>query len=575
MYQAITLTRLQVGALEGFEMADTGVEWVDALVVGSGFGGAAAACRLAEAGRSVLVLERGRTYPPGSFPRRPDEMAANFWDPSEGLQGVFDIWSFRHLESVVASGVGGGSLIYANVMLRKDEHWFVRDAGPSGGYESWPVTREDLEPWYDRAEKMLGATGNPYPYTHLTPKTQAMRRAADRLGMDWFRPPLAISFAGEGKRPGDPIPDSSDNIHKVPRLSCRLCGECDIGCNDGAKNSLDFTYLSAAVRAGAGLQDRSEVKEIEPIRGGYEVRYVRHHEENRGTRRGSGQQGRTVVRCRTLVLGAGTFGSTYLLLRNKKSLPGLSDALGTRFCSNGDLLGFVLDSPDKLNASYGPVITSTMRIPDETDGGNGRGYYIQDGGYPGFVDWLVEAATLTGPVKRAARFALGRLLRNFGPHSTEIGTQLSALVGSGKLSGGALPLLGMGRDIPDGRLHLDGNFLEAEWNDASSREYFGRVQASMEAIAQELGGRFVINPTRHFRRIISPHPLGGVPMATNPDDGVVDAYGEAYGHPGLFVVDGSVLPGPVGANPSLTIAALSERFSERILERLDPRKAVA
>ncbi|WP_344308348.1 GMC family oxidoreductase [Fodinicola feengrottensis] len=557
-------------------MADA-VGWVDAVVVGSGFGGAAAACRLAEAGRSVCVLERGKTYPPGSFPRRPDQMAANFWDPSEGLQGIFDIWSFRHLESVVASGVGGGSLIYANVMLRKDEHWFVRDQGPAGGYESWPVTREDLEPWYDRAEKMMGATGNPYPYTDRTAKTQAMRRAASRLGMDWFRPPLAIAFAGDGKRPGEPIPDSADNIHGVARLSCRLCGECDIGCNDGAKNSLDFTYLTAAVRAGAQLQDRSEVKEILPIDGGYEVRYVRHHADNEGIRRGTGVPPKTVLRCRTLVLGAGTFGSTFLLLRNRKAFPGLSPALGTRFCGNGDLLGFVLDSPDKLNASYGPVITSTMRVPDELDGGTGRGYYIQDGGYPGFVDWLVEAATLTGPAKRAARFAVGALMRKFagGPPASEIGNQLAALVGQGKSSSGALPLLGMGRDVPDGRLRLENGYLELDWCDESSREYFATVQASMTAIAQELGGRFMINPSRHLHRIISPHPLGGVPMGSNPDQGVVDAHGEAYGHPGLFVVDGSVMPGPVGANPSLTIAALAERFTERILERLDQRLAVA
>src|SRR4051794_16490931 len=123
-------------------MTQHATDWVDAVVVGSGFGGSVVACRLAEAGRSVCVFERGKRYPPGSFPRRPDEMARNFWDPDEGLHGLFDIWSFRHIESVVSSGLGGGSLIYANVMLRKDEHWFVRDTGSAGGFESWPVTRE-------------------------------------------------------------------------------------------------------------------------------------------------------------------------------------------------------------------------------------------------------------------------------------------------------------------------------------------------------------------------------------------------------------------------------------------------
>ena len=183
-------------------MADAPVEWVDAVVVGSGFGGSVVACRLAEAGRPVCVLERGKRYPPGSFPRRPREMARNFWDPGAGLQGLFDVWSFRHVESVVADGLGGGSLIYANVMLRKDERWFTRDQGPEGGYESWPVTRAQLDEHYNRVEQVLRPAPYPKSLVEATPKTRAMRQAAERLGIEWVAAPAGHQLRRPWSAPG-------------------------------------------------------------------------------------------------------------------------------------------------------------------------------------------------------------------------------------------------------------------------------------------------------------------------------------------------------------------------------------
>lgn len=145
-------------------MIDEKADWADAVVVGSGFGGSAVAYRIADAQKSVCLIERGKRYPPGSFPRRPDEMARNFWDPGSGRHGLFDIWSFRHVESVMASGLGGGSLIYANVLIRKDERWFIRD-GRAGalarfgyffGDQLWqvyvqPVRRAAPQAWLRKA----------------------------------------------------------------------------------------------------------------------------------------------------------------------------------------------------------------------------------------------------------------------------------------------------------------------------------------------------------------------------------------------------------------------------------------
>ena len=152
-------------------------EHADAVVIGSGFGGSVAAYRLAEAGRTVVLLERGKPYPPGSFARTPAAMGRNFWDPSEGLQGLFDVWTFRGLEGVVSSGLGGGSLIYANVLLRKDEKWFVHESPvPGGGYESWPLNRADLDPHYDAGRADAGRDAVPLPGHHEDRRHARQRR---------------------------------------------------------------------------------------------------------------------------------------------------------------------------------------------------------------------------------------------------------------------------------------------------------------------------------------------------------------------------------------------------------------
>ena len=220
----------------------------DAVVVGSGFGASVAACRLAQAGRAVLVLERGRSYPPGSFPRSPRGLAQNLWDPPNGMYGMFDVWAFRRIEALVSSGLGGGSLIYANVLLRKDPAWFVDDT-PGEPVRPWPITYTDLEPHYEAAEAMLGAQRYPFheqPYSS-TAKTTAMRSAASQLGLDWQLPNLAITFANVGEPPALSVAiKEKPNLHHATRNTCRLCGECDIGCNDGAKNTLDYNYLSRA-----------------------------------------------------------------------------------------------------------------------------------------------------------------------------------------------------------------------------------------------------------------------------------------------------------------------------------------
>jgi cholesterol oxidase len=554
----------------------------DAVIVGSGFGGSVMAYRLAEAGLRVCLLERGKAYPPGSFPRSPYRMRKNFWDPSEGLHGLYNFWGFRGLDALVSSGLGGGSLIYANVLLRKDEKWFVKEDVSNGGYEYWPVTRADLDPHYDRVEGMMRPQRYPFdrsPYDE-TSKTRAFWEATRRLGHEPFLPNLAVTFANEGEEPipGEPIREEHPNLHERTRYTCRLVGECDFGCNYGSKNSLDYTYLSAAKRLGAELRTRCEVRSFEPRGGGgYNVHYVYHDPEREGSKTDTSGLPLETLTADRLVLAAGSLGSTFLLLKNRSAFPRISRRLGTRFGGNGDLLTFAIKSseesggarvPRVIDPGYGPVITSGIRVGDELDGEEGRGFYLEDAGFPEHLTWILQVFDTPGALWRW-RMTASNLVRSWLGREPEsdLGAEISELLGQTDLSAGLLPMIGMGRDIPDGNMTLRGSKLDIDWRKLKSGPFFDRLRDTARRISDELGADFEDNPIWYLGRVITVHPLGGCPMGRDAGEGVVDAYGEVFGYPGLYVADGSVMPGPVGPNPSLTIAALADRFAERLLER--------
>jgi cholesterol oxidase len=246
-----------------------------------------------------------------------------------------------------------------------------------------------------------------------------------------------------------------------------------------------------------------------------------------------------------VVLAAGTFGTTGLLLRNRVALPGLSPRIGRGFSGNGDLLMFMRNADRYLDPATGPVITAMARVAD-AQSPSGRGFLIQDAGAPAFSEWLWHALELPGDLWRA--------VRRRSP---------AEAFGTARSSAAMMPLLGMGRDVPGGRMQLRGDRLQLTWGGNASRAYFEGLEDTARRMGEAIGAR-VIRLGGRFARLLTVHPLGGCAMARDPEHGVVDSFGRVFGCEGLYVADGSILPGPAGVNPSMTIAALAERIAGRL-----------
>ncbi len=246
----------------------------DALVIGSGFGGAVTACRLAEAGYRVLVLERGRRWDPTNFPRKAD--APWVFDVGNPVtrHGWFDFRIFRHMTVVQGAGVGGGSLVYANISIPAKKATF--DAG-------WPaeITFSGLADHYATVGKMLNVS--PVPETQWPERTKLVKEAANAAGFgDKFEPlELAVTFDKDwnyqlpNPHAHRPVRKKFDNAQGKMQGTCVHLGNCDIGCDVNARNTLDLNYLADAEKHGAEIRPLHLVTGIEPHDGGYRVRFNR------------------------------------------------------------------------------------------------------------------------------------------------------------------------------------------------------------------------------------------------------------------------------------------------------------
>lgn len=516
----------------------------DAIVIGSGFGGAVAGCRLAQAGLGVAILERGRRYRRGEFPR-------NWRDPTDGWLwaaggGLFDVRPFGEMMIVQGAGWGGGSLIYANVHLR----------APAGVFQrGWPTgySRAALDSYYDLAAYMLDIT--PITASHalgLPPKARLMKQVADHLGRgaQFCYPNIAVDFSAPGV--------AHRNKFGAEQSGCTYCGECDIGCNLLAKNTLDLNYLALAEQRGADLAPLCEVVRIEPDGAGYRVTFRNHA--------AGGVEASAAARA--VFVCAGAVNSTELLLRCRDqfgTLPGLSARLGQGYSGNGDFLAFAFNTTTPFAPSVGPTITTGI-VYDRGAGDERAWFIFEEGGYPKEIAALLQMLNpQEGWLKAALNLSRAEL-------SAAIGAAARDRVGPGAPShDDTAVFLAMGRDRANGALALDPltHTLRVNWDVASNLPLYDAEARLGTDVARAMGGTVAFNPFwQRLHLPVSVHNLGGCVMADDAASGVIGPGGEVFGYPGLYVLDGAALPAATGVNPSHTIAAVAERNVEAAIRRL-------
>jgi cholesterol oxidase len=458
---------------------------------------------------------------------------------------MLDLRLMKDLSVITGVGVGGGSLVYANVQLRAPASVFDQDPWPAA------ITRAELDPYYDRTEDALQPRET--PATPELPKVRAFDAMGERAGRTATRLPLAVHF-GEDRR--HPFSD-------VFQQGCQNLGRCDLGCPVLAKNTVDITYIARAEAHRAEVYPLNEVQRIDPPdRAGGRWRVSFRDLQYRVS--GS-------VEAPLLVLAAGTLGSSRLLLQNRDRLPRLSPALGSRFSGNGDALALALDPKAPgvtgARAEYGPSMTSRLDYTDEF------GFMVADGGLPenfGFVLEIVRGIrALTG---------WGRVVLHVKNLATKLGvTDTHVTHRNVKLHeepiGDSLVFLMIGRDAADGQMYLTPLFhrFDIRWRRSDSAQLFddmGKVAAELADAAQARS--FYAPDAGPLSKFITVHPLGGCPMSDDPAAGVTDDRGRVHGYEGLHVLDGSIVPTALGVNPSKTIAALAERGVEHLLADRGP-----
>lgn len=548
----------------------------DVVVVGSGFGGSVAALRLAEKGYGVLVVEAGRRFADSDFARTSWQLRRYLWAPKLKCFGIQRIHLLNDVLILAGSGVGGGSLVYANTLYVPP--------GPFFADRQWSDITDwaaELAPHYATAKRMLGVVEeNPCE----GPVEEIMRGTARAMGREHTvrKTPAGVFFGRDGARePGVTVPDPFFGGAGPERTGCTECGNCMVGCRIGAKNTLVKNYLALAERLGV---------RIEPLRTVVDLRPADDADPGKGwrvTTRRTGAWGRGAphtVTARQVVLAAGTWGTQTLLHAMKASgaLPRLSDRLGDLTRTNSEaLLGAMTRGvPKDADLTRGVAITTSFHPDENTHIENVR--YGRGSNFMGALVLLMtdgRADGRKGGRKRAMvkhalrhpsvlRFLVPPPVRRFSER-TIIGLVMQPLDNS------------MTVRLRRHRLRPGYRLTSRQGHGAPNPTWIPSGHTAMRRLSEQLTERTGLPSvtgapvTDLFDIPMTAHFIGGCVIGASPDRGFIDPYHRVWGYPGLHVVDGSALSANLGVNPSLTITAQAERAFAAWPNRgdADPRPA--
>jgi cholesterol oxidase len=521
----------------------------DYVVVGSGFGGSVAALRLVEKGYKVAVIEMGRRWTPQNLPHTNWSLHRWFFRPNLALRGFFNMRFFKHVTILHGCAVGGGSITYASTLLRPpDKVW---EMGSWAGLSNW---ESEMPQHYNTASRMLGVVQN----NILGPADLLLKKAANEFGVGntFYRTNVGIFQAPEGQAGGETFSDPFFGGEGPQRTTCNACGGCMVGCRFGAKNTLDQNYLYLAEKRGVRIFPETKVVDVKPLDGatdgslGYEVHTVDslaffHHRPPR-------------ITCRGVVFAASSLGSTELLfrLKEKRSLPAISDQLGKHIRTNSESLIGVRIPGYRDDLSKGVAIGSGVYIDEHT--------HIEAVRYPSGSDAMSFLSTiLTGGRPGSGRVALWvkNLVMSMLRHPLKTFRMLQPFGWARE----CIILLCM--QALDS--HIDmcwerpwfwpfRKFLVSRGEKVPT--YIPRANEFAEKFARMAEGTAMsMLPEILFDVPGTAHCLGGCIIGPTATDGVVDSRHRVFGYRNMYVCDGSVVAANLGVNPSLTITALAER----------------